>query len=189
MITKFKNREDMISHYLTESMVGAELGVFKGDFSKTLLKTNPSKLYLVDVFEGFAVSGDKDGLNMQSTNLNDSFAKLNHVYSNDDRVVVVKSKSVDFLKSLDDDSLDFVYIDADHSYEAVKTDITLSYEKVKNSGYILGHDYTWQNNHPFGNNFEGVVRAVDEFCKEHSIKIEGLSQCGCPSFCIPIMKV
>jgi len=172
----------MLSCYLREGMVGAELGVFNGDFSKVILKSNPSKLYLVDVFEGFTVSGDKDGLNMQSTNLDESFAKLNQVYSNDDRVVIVKSKSVDFLNSLDDDSLDFVYIDADHSYEGVKADIAVSFTKVKNGGYILGHDYTWSNNHT--HNFEGVVRAVNEFCIQNGLTIDSLSECGCPSFCI-----
>lgn len=176
----FENREDMIFHYLKEGTTGAELGVFKGDFSKILLQTNPSKLYLVDLFEGHMVSGDKDGLNMQTIDLQTSFDNLKEVYFSDSRVVLIKGKSVPFLNGLTDHSLDFVYIDADHSYEGVKQDIEMSFKKVKSGGYIFGHDYTPR--------FEGVVRAVNEFCKNTGLRIDGISRCGCPSFCIVVNK-
>lgn len=176
----FENREDMIFHYLKAGMVGAELGVFKGQFSKILMQINPSKLYLVDLFEGNMVSGDKDGLNVETIDLQTSFDTLKEVYSDDSRVDLIKGKSVSFLNSLADNSIDFVYIDADHSYEGVKQDIAISFKKIKSNGYILGHDYT-----PM---FEGVIRAVDEFCESFGLCIDGMSKCGCPSFCIVVNK-
>lgn len=180
MKQQFTCRNDMISHYLKEGMVGTELGVFEGDFSKTLLQTNPSKLYLVDLFEGQMVSGDKDGLNMKTIDLQESFNNLKSIYSTDSRVQLIKGTTISFLNGIADDYLDFVYIDADHSYGGVKQDITISFKKVKAGGYILGHDYS--------SRFEGVIRAVDEFCNENKLSIDGISKCGCPSFCIIVNK-
>ena len=46
----FENRNDMIRYYLKPSMIGAELGVFAGEFSEILVQIDPLKLYLVDFF-------------------------------------------------------------------------------------------------------------------------------------------
>jgi hypothetical protein len=55
-----KTREEMIS-LLPKQIKIAELGVFKGDFSRILFETiNPKSLYLVDVFSGVIGSGDKN---------------------------------------------------------------------------------------------------------------------------------
>ncbi len=53
-----------------------------------------------------------------------------------------------------DQSLDFVFIDASHEYEHVRADLLAWKPKVKPGGILAGHDY--------GQDFPGVVRAVDE---------------------------
>jgi hypothetical protein len=55
--------------------------------------------------------------------------------------------------------------------------LNLSYNKIKQGGFICGHDYTKVM-------FEGVVRAVDEFCIEKNLEIKYITKDGCPSFCI-----
>jgi hypothetical protein len=156
-----KTREEMIS-LLPKQIKIAELGVFKGDFSRILFETiNPKSLYLVDVFSGVIGPGDKNGEN----------------FAPNPQVNIVRSYSHDFLNSLEDQYLDAVYIDADHSYEAVKNDLSLSIKKVKSGGFIMGHDY-------HKNIFPSVVQAVDEFCKENSLFIKYLTEDGCPSFLI-----
>ena len=177
----FKNRDDMIRHYLKPSMSGAELGVFAGQFSEILLQTDPSKLYLVDIFLGVQGSGDQNGENMAYIDMNVSMKNLIKKYEHDHRVYVVQNTTQDFLYGLYDNSLDFVYIDADHSYEAISSDINIAFNKVKSGGYIFGHDYVSPR-------FDGVVLAVNEFCSSTGLSICGMSKCGCPSYCIRVIK-
>jgi len=172
-----KNREQLISK-VPPNCIFAELGVFTGSFSekiKSLL--NPQKLYLVDIFHGVMGSGDVNGEHFQFINLNDSFDNLTHRYSTDPKIKIVKSTTIEFLNSVNDDYLDAVYIDADHSYEAVKQDLNLSFRKVRENGFIMGHDYE-------ENEFPGVVQAVDEFCDEHNLVISLRSEEKLPSFLI-----
>lgn len=177
----FEHRNDLIHHYLKSNMIGAELGVFVGEFSEVILSTKPSIVYLVDLFSGISGSGDKDGNNMVFVDMNLSYNRLLELHKNNKCVRVVKSSTHDFLSSLADNSLDFVYIDADHSYEGVCSDINLSFFKVKSGGYIMGHDYVTPR-------FHGLVQAVQEFCSTSNLCIDGLSKCGCPSYCIPVTK-
>ena len=170
-------REEMIS-LIPQKIKIAEIGVFKGDFSKILFeKVNPETLYLVDLFSGVIGSGDKNGENFEFINLIESLDHLRNYFAPYPQVNIVPSYSHDFLNSLEDQYLDAIYIDADHSYAAVKNDLQLSIKKVKKGGFIMGHDY-------HKNIFPSVVQAVDEFCKENSLFIKYLTEDGCPSFLI-----
>lgn len=170
-------REDIID-LLPKNISIAEIGVFKGDFSKILFdKLSPSKLFLVDIFTGHMGSGDKNGENFEFINLGDSFNNLVDFFKNEPSVEIIKSYSHDFLSKLENESIDAVYIDADHCYEAVKTDLNLSFAKVKTGGFIMGHDYC-------SNSFPSVVQAVNEFCKTFNQRISIITKDGCPSFLI-----
>jgi len=177
-----ENREELLN-ILPKNLEWIELGVFLGEFSKEIYKIcSPSKLYLVDLFPNMMTSGDKDGNNIRSLNISLVPNELSN-YFNDDNVIVIKSRTTDFIKELitKNKIVDVVYIDADHSYEAVKQDLNLSYEIVKKGGFICGHDYT---NHMF----PGVVRAVNEFCLEKELSIKYITKDGCPSYCIEKLK-
>lgn len=155
-----------------------EIGVFKGEFSNIIMDTiKPNELHLIDLFEGTMCSGDKDGNNIVWTNLQDEYKKIVNSYSKNKNVIIHKGNSVEILNTLEDEYLDLVYIDGDHTYNGVKGDLESSYKKVKVGGYICGHDYT-------SHMFEGVVRAVNEFCDEKKLKINYLTKDGCPTFCI-----
>jgi lipopolysaccharide biosynthesis glycosyltransferase len=175
---KYFNTRNELLNILPKNLKIAELGVFKGEFSSKIVELmNPSLLYLVDLFSGQQVSGDKDGNNIQWTNLDIEYENLSKKYTDSDTIKVIKDYTYNFLQSLEDGYLDMVYIDADHSYEGVKNDLELSYKKVKIGGIISGHDYTLEK-HP------GVVKAVDEFCKNYNLNIKYLTRDGCPTFLI-----
>lgn len=172
------NRNELISQ-LPKNMVWIELGVFIGDFSKDIFRlTNPSKLYLVDMFPESMISGDKDGHNVRTLDLRNVPNELSS-YFDGQPVEIVKSTTTEFLKKMINEKIevDCVYIDADHGYHSVKNDLELSYHVVKSEGYICGHDY-----HQI--HFEGVFRAVNEFCSEKGLSIEIMSDDVLPTFVI-----
>lgn len=170
------NRVEMLN-LIPKNGVVCEIGVFKGEFSEKIIQVlNPSKIYLVDIFEGIMCSGDKDGLNIVHTDLSLEYTSLVYKYSNDQRVKLIKSRSDEFMESMPNDYFDYIYIDGDHSYEGVSSDLNLSIKKVKSGGFISGHDYTSM--------FPGVVMAVDEFCFKNNLEIKYITGDGCPSFLI-----
>jgi hypothetical protein len=180
---QLKNKKNMIKlktridFFLDKKdLIIAELGVFTGDFSKELLTTNPKILYLVDIWNGQMTSGNKDGNNIIMINNMEKIYEKLLIDFNNENVKIIKSKSVDFLTSLENDTLDIVYIDSVHDYETTMIELILSVDKVKKDGYICGHDYTQM--------FPLVVKAVDEFCKNYNYNIEFITMDGCPSFFI-----
>ena len=173
---KIETRNDLIQTF-GKQLIICEIGVFKGEFSKILFETlNPKELHLIDIFEGDAGSGDKDGNNMSFTNLEKEYHNLKEYFNKNSNVFLHKGKSYDILEKFDNNYFDIIYIDGDHTYDGVKLDLQISYEKVKNGGYICGHDYTTR--------FEGVIRAVNEFCSEKNLIIDSITKDGCPSFLI-----
>lgn len=173
----FQNREEMIDS-LPKDLIIAELGVFKGDFSKILFNVmKPKMLYLVDTFQGYIGSGDKDGTNMVYAHLEEEYIKIKTFFENDKNVIIKKSTTFNFLNNLEEEYLDLVYIDAGHDYQDVYNDLNTSYSKVKRGGFICGHDYVAPR-------FEGVIRAVNQFCSEKNLSINLLTRDGCPSYCI-----
>jgi hypothetical protein len=122
-------------------------------------------------------SGDKDGNNMEFVLLENEFILLKDYFKKNKNVHLIKGLSNNVLNSFDNYSLDLVYIDASHEYNDIKSDLDISYNKVKTNGYICGHDYTSPR-------FDGVVRAVNEFCEKNNLRINYLTKDGCPSYCI-----
>ena len=172
-----ETRNDLLNT-MDKNLVVCEIGVFKGDFSKIMSDIlSPKELHLIDIFNGMMCSGDKDGNDIIWTNLDEEYINVKNTFSNDNRVYVHKGLSYDILNSFEDNYFDMIYIDGNHSYDGVKSDLKSSFLKVKNGGLICGHDY-------ISSKFEGVVRAVDEFCDNHNLEIEYLTKDGCPSFCI-----
>ena len=148
----------------------AELGVFKGDFSKDILSIcEPERLYLVDLFEGEVSCGDKDGENIESVpDLNYHYQLLKEKYKGTN-VDVIKCNTLDFL--LSSPEIDAVYIDSSHTFEQVYNEMHLSNKICK---FILGHDY---------DNSE-VGAAVDTYCSLNKLKIAYLTRDRCPSYLI-----
>lgn len=177
---KISNRNILLNNF-EQQLVIAEIGVFKGDYSKVIYNTlKPKELHLIDLFDGQHPSGDKDGKNIVWANLNEEYNKLKSWSNENKNILLHKGKSYEILDKFENDYFDIIYIDGDHSYEGVKKDLNVSWKKIKNMGYITGHDYT-----PI---FQGVIDAVNEFCNIYNQNISILTEDGCPSFVIQINK-
>jgi hypothetical protein len=159
-------------------MIIAELGVFKGDFSRELLECSPLILWLVDTWSGAMSCGNKDGLDrVDVADMSQVYLEIVDEYSYPN-VNIYRGRSTDFLFAIEDDSLDCVYIDTTHEFEMTRDELNLSRDKVKPGGWITGHDY----------NVSEVQTAVDSFCQLNELEINYLSKDGNPSFYIKNLK-
>lgn len=160
---------------LPANSIICEIGVFKGDFSDILLKTfNPGLLLLIDPFEGRVISADKNGQNFETYDGWVLEMIVRRRFENNKNVLIAKQKS-SYLKYFRDSHFDLIYIDGDHSELTVTEDLHNAWRLVKSGGWIAGHDYTA---------FPEVRKAVDEFIKQHNLKLDGLALDRCQSFFI-----
>jgi hypothetical protein len=184
----YDNRLDMIFELVPKGGAYCEIGVFKGDMAKELMKLEPTKLLLLDFFGGGCGSGDVDGNNFEFIDLGESYENLKALYSNNPEVSIVRGDSSTNLALEEDSSFDMIYIDGDHEYDGCKKDLLEAYKKVKNGGWIMGHDYEMNMNKARTVYEFGVRKAVDEFCLEFSQKIFAKGDDGCVSYAIKVSK-
>jgi len=163
-----KPRELLLRSY-ARGGVGAEIGVFRGDFSEQiLLHVRPHRLHLIDPWKfepapeyersvyGRARAGGQSELDAIYRSVRERFDHEIQVGT----VVIHRVPSEAAATSFADEYFDWVYIDGNHLYEFVMRDLESYYPKVKPGGLIAGDDYGlkgWWDN--------GVKRAVDEFAQ------------------------
>lgn len=163
-----KVRGPLMDKYLPKNGVGAELGVLKGHFSRTLLKnTNAKKLHLIDPWyflsaEWSWVGGNKSTIDAVIWILDEFKTEIEN-----QKVFVHIQDDIDVLDSFDDNYLDWAYIDSSHSYGHTVKELNKLLTKVKPQGVICGDDWRPDPNH----RHHGVFKAVNEFAKEHNYKI------------------
>ena len=159
-----RTRQQLLAN-LPQGSRGAELGVFRGEFSRDMLRVvNPAELYLVDLFDGPVTSGDCDGRNLQTVDMSTMPEELSVLGP---RVYVKRSSSTAFLTNIIDSKnlLDWVYIDTSHDYETTVAELALARRAVhKSGGIIAGHDYSRA--------FPGVLQAVTEFAIKHELVVD-----------------
>lgn len=158
---------DFLLRLLPPQGIGAEIGVWMGDFAHRLLQSvRPRQLHLIDPWRfepmpeyaqawyGGAwakTQADMDRVHQYVvTRFADRIAA--------GAVQVHRQSSREAHRAFPDEFFDWVYIDGNHLYEFVKADLANFAPKVKPGGLLCGDDYGiagwWQN---------GVQRAVDEF--------------------------
>lgn len=120
-----------------------EVGVDKGDFSKSIIKNcNPSKLILIDA----------DTSRISTKNMN--------LFKSNESVEIIQGYSDKVLARLTG-NYECIYIDGDHSYNQVCIDIDCAKDLVSVGGFLVFNDYTlWS---PANMMNYGVSRAVNEF--------------------------
>jgi hypothetical protein len=162
-------RRELIS-MLPKLAVGAEIGVWKGDFSAELIKgASPKKLYLIDPWvvqnddvHRNAWYGNEQRVNMEQIHENvlQRFLKERE----DGSLIVRRAFSKQVLGEFPDGYFDFIYIDGDHEYSAVRCDCFTAFDKVKPGGFICGDDYSitgwWR---------DGVVRAFHDLLHDRAV--------------------
>jgi hypothetical protein len=180
----YENRNMMVNDLITPNGVYAEIGVFKGEFSKFLLTLNPTQLVLFDLFNGSCGSGDVDGNNFCSTNMANEYNNI--INWNNQAIILKKGDSSSQLACFPNEYFDMIYIDGDHSYEGCKKDLDVALQKIKIGGYIMGHDYEMNMNKAKTNYSFGVKKAVDEFCEKNNLQLAAKGNDGCVSYAIAI---
>jgi hypothetical protein len=160
-----------VASKLPKHGVGAEIGVFKGDFSAQVLRrSRPVRLHLIDPWKQESGPADDDVIcragQAYGDALHDHVRRRFAAEIERGTVVVHRRLSGEAADTLE--PLDWVYIDGMHTYENVKNDLTRYYPLVKPGGIIAGDDYGmggwWWG--------DGVREAVDEFASERGLSVE-----------------
>ncbi len=159
----FRSRTQLaaiVSQRSRSPLIGAEVGVQKGNFSDYLLtNSNYSRFYCIDAWK--EIGGQLDIANVCNQQQDKLFtATQMRLKRFGDKVRFIRKVSTEAAIEIPDASLDFVYIDADHSYEGCLSDLRAYYPKLKQRGVLAGHDYL-NGRLPEGE--FGVRRAVEEF--------------------------
>lgn len=172
--------------------VGVEVGVFRGDMSKQILRLwTGGTMFLVDVWR--EMGNEYTDVCNNDEQLQYLIDTCNNIKGQEERANIIRATSETASQLFPDESLDFVYIDANHKYEFVKKDLRLWFPKLKKGGVFAGHDYMnidWYNDPNFlengkdkhiyiNNNGQryyngvfGVNPAVDEFCEEYGYTLD-----------------
>ncbi len=186
MQTFFDTRRDMVAALVPTGGVIAEIGVFEGEFSEYMWKTlKPSRMYLVDTWEGDVTSGDADGNGVRTVAGEEAMQAAVRRFQGVETVVHCRQKSVEFLRKVQRGSLDMVYVDADHSRDAALEDLTAAWSRLHPGGWLMGHDYEVNPEKCRGTYEFGVKSAVKAFLQAHpDARLEALANDGCVSFAI-----
>jgi Methyltransferase domain len=167
---------DRLLQMLPRHAVGAELGVFKGEFSARLVQvTRPSLLYLVDpywtaygkyypdwgAYTDYGRLRCRDAFEQASRAVeaaNEHGTEV-HFHIGDD---------VEWLSGLPDASLDWVYIDSSHEYEHTRAELLAAKPKMKAHALICGDDWREREGGT------GVPSAVQWFLAAYPYKLKFL---------------
>jgi len=153
---------------LPKGGIGAEIGVWQGDFSALILAVaRPQRLHLIDPWQASddpvharAWYGTPRGTDMEAvfrgvrTRFRDQIAT--------GQVALHRAASASAMAALPDAGLDFVYVDGDHAYPSVRADLDLAVAKTRVGGLICVDDHRlgkWWG--------DGIVRAVNEVLGAH----------------------
>jgi hypothetical protein len=164
-------RIDLIKR-LPPGTVGAEIGVYRGDFSKEILTTPVRLLYLVDPWAKqpgdvyFDPMNDED----QEHNFQVTLSNVREGIESD-RVQIIRDFSVNAARSPLIQPLDWVFLDGNHQYAYVLEDLIAWSAKLKPTGVILGHDYIDHEPLKFG-----IKKAVGDFCQSMGWRIDCLTE-------------
>ncbi|MEM1024818.1 MAG: class I SAM-dependent methyltransferase [Myxococcota bacterium] len=127
----------------------AELGVWKGTFSASVLKACASvqSYYMIDPWR--PLDAWKKPKNLSRETLLD--AKERAIEATEfaaDRRTVLQGTTLEVMDRIPDGSLDFVYVDGDHTLRGMTLDLISIIPKLKPSGVLAGDDLStslWQH--------------------------------------------
>jgi len=124
---------------------GAEIGVYKGQFTKLFAKAGLN-IFAVDAWAPY-----KDFDRVEENRIErqeELYQKTKKKFEPYKNITIVRKKSMDALDDFEDESLDFVYIDANHRLKFAVEDIYEWAKKVRKGGIVAGHDYIDPEEYP-----------------------------------------
>lgn len=158
-------RQALIRELVKPGTIGAEIGVYRGDFSKEIYAiAEPKMLYLVDAWAKYP-EYEKDSLchTNQEGNYNDTKAQMAHAIRAG-RCEVIRGFSADVAKAWAGQKLDWLFLDSIHTYPFVLEDLREWSKHIVEGGVIMMHDYT-EREAALAMDF-GVIKACTQFCEE-----------------------
>ncbi len=172
----YPTRNEMVAELVKPDTVGAEIGVYRGDFSLELLKTPLKRLHLIDSWKAYdAYSLDSLCHTNQDANYTDTLSRLAGPIKSG-RVVVTRGFSTHVAKTWKE-KLKWLFLDGNHAYEFAKDDLAVWSPHIEEDGFIMCHDYTETSAGAIAMKF-GVVRAVNEFCAANGWEVFAITQEG-----------
>lgn len=175
------HRREMLRRDIPARSIGAEVGVFQGNYSAEILaRVRPHRLVLIDIWAPMARKADPNwrGHQMDAAEWAEELERVKRRFAADiaaGRVEIRQGLSHEVAAAFPDGFFDWVYIDAAHAYADVRQDLESYGPKVKQGGRLFGHDY----------DLEGVRRAVADFCAKGEWALAFLtSEHAAPSFCL-----
>lgn len=132
---------------------GASGKIFAENFTDGIINS-------VDPWEKYIEDCSIYDINKQEYELKEAEIIFDYIAKNHKNIIKNKMSSVEYNKTIKDESLDFVYIDGNHQYSSVLEDIKIWYPKIKNGGILAGHDYNW----------DSVKRAIFDFFQKNPDK-------------------
>ena len=158
----------MLLERMPKTSICAEIGVWKGEFSRLILsETNPKLFHLIDPWEfqpEFSERMYGGSVAKSQRDMDVIYHSVRQLFDNEERVIFNKDKSDKILESFEDNYFDWLYIDGNHYYDYVLQDLEISLRKVKVGGIIAGDDYTWGAQYDFP-----VRRAVEDFTQKNGL--------------------
>ena len=146
----------------TDVCHGCEVGVWKGNTSRVLLKRFPHLfLWMVDSWKIEGVQWRTTQSNIQES-LKEAIESTQFAR---DRCNIVEQLSMDAVMQFRDELFDFVFINADHTYKAVYEDLRGWWPKVRDGGILCGDNYN-DRLERYRQKW-GVKKAVDEWLAEN----------------------
>ena len=145
--------------------VGAEIGVYKGEFTKLFCDVG-LKMYAIDPWHSYGGSGRTQKMQSRQDFLYGHASRLLGRYND---CTIIRKNSADAVLHFKDRSLDFVYIDGDHSFRHIAHDIQMWSYKVRKGGVVSGHDY-YCTIPEATNTVCHVGNIVDAYVKTYGIK-------------------
>jgi hypothetical protein len=151
LASRSKSREELWVNLIRSSEIASmvEVGVFKGDFSREILKQCSSieKYYMIDPWRHL------DDWNKPANISDEEFEEtlLETIEKTDfaaEKRIILRGKTAEVIDEIRDGELDFAYIDGDHTLRGITLDLIRVYPKVKAGGYIGGDDFSrniWQH--------------------------------------------
>ena len=176
---EIKSRNDLPKFFKEQGYeVGAEIGVYKGEFSERLCRAG-LKIYGVDPYITYKnyrkhpKEIDYEEMYLIADNLLNTWGGK-----------LIRKTSMEALADIPDESLDFVYIDGNHSFPYIAQDIYEWSRKVRKGGVVSGHDYFNDSHNPYWIRACHVKHAVDACAKIFNTKLRVIGQGTdkCPSW-------
>jgi len=148
----------------------AEIGVWKGDFSRRILQfCHPQQLHLVDPWQFAPQFPDRwygGALARNQADMDAIFESVEKRFHQNQVVSIHRACSTQAVDIFRDHYFDWIYIDGDHSFESVLSDLKLWNPKVKPNGVIALDDYNWRDE----SHQPSVKLAIEAFLATNKVK-------------------